>query len=146
VPQELRVGGIRALADALLVRDGGKLIRGRQRHLDIARSVSLEEIDFVLGEPLRLAYFADDDSGRPDTSGDSDTARRALPCALELDVRIEAIDRFVEVAHEARPAELAIREDREPRCLLLLQRIKDVAVLDRGELRVGDARIFPGVE
>src|SRR5207245_3824271 len=97
---------IRAFAHAFLVRDGGKLIRGRQRHLDVAGRVPFEEVDLVLRQPLRLPDLRDDGAARrADAFGHADPGRGALPGARKLVLRIQTVDRLVEVAHEAGAAQ-----------------------------------------
>src|SRR6185295_13396616 len=119
VPQEFGVGWIRALADTLLVRDRGKLIRGRQRHLDVAGRVPFEEIDFVLRETLGLPDPGDDGaSGRADAAGGGDTGRGPLPRPIQFVLGTEPLDRLVEVAHESRAPQLAVGEDLEANILL----------------------------
>src|SRR5262249_23646195 len=133
---------IRALADALLVGDRGKLIRGRQRHLDVAGRVAFEEIDFVLRETPGLPDLRDHGAaGRADAAGGGDTGRGPLPHPIELVFGTEPFDRFVEVAHESGAAQLAVGEDLEAGILLALQDVENVPIFNRGELVAGDARI-----
>src|SRR5439155_16407970 len=122
-------------AHAFLVREGGKLVRGRQRHLDVAGRVLFEEIDLVLGKALGLAEFRDDGTARrADARGRGNAGRGALPGPGDLILLIETVDRFVEIAHEAGAAQLAIGEDLEAVLFLACQDIKDVRVLDGLEL------------
>src|SRR5262249_23196790 len=147
VPQEIGIARVDAIADAFLVGDRGKLIRCRQRHLDVAGRVLRHEVDFVPGQPPRLPQPGDDRAaGRADAFGDHRRRGGALPGAVDLELAVEPFDRLVEVAHEAGAAQLAVGEDREAGVLLPLQDVEDTAIFDHPQLVGRDGRIPARVE
>src|SRR6185295_1089520 len=89
-----------------------------------------------------------DDHAREAAGGGSGTAPGAAagPRPRDRAVLVQAVDRFVEIAHEAAAPQLAVGEDLEAQILLPRQDAKNVPVLDLREALGRDAGIAAGVE
>lgn len=145
VPKKIRAGGVSLLAHPFLVNDRRELIGGRQSHLDIARTMHLQEIHFVFCKPFRLPDFFYYDS-REGTQGHFSSAGVGFPRACDVGLVVEALHGIVEAAHESTPAEFAIGEYAEAGFLLSRQRPQDVPIFQGGQLFGGSFRIVAGIQ
>ena len=131
VPQEFRIGRIRRGAEFLFVHDGGELVRRRQSNFDVAGGVFFQEIRFVRCETPLLSDLAYDDSREPVVQARNGRLALELPIPGDGFGIVKTVYRFVEVAHEAEAAELAIGEDAQADVLLALDHALDMAIFQR---------------
>lgn len=92
--------------------------------------ILFEEIQLMAGEAFSRRNLAD---GHAKITCSWRSAR-TYPCPTNSATFIQAVDALVEVAHECSSAELSIREDLEPKFLLLTKCRKDVLVFERFQL------------
>ena len=98
-------------------------------------------------QPLLLPDPADDHAGEAaggGTAGAPGAAARPRP--RDRTVFVQAVDRFVEIAHEAAAAQLAVGEDLEAQILLPREDPENVPVLDLLQTFGRDTGIAAGVE
>jgi hypothetical protein len=88
------------------------LVRRRQCHLDVARRILLEKVDFVFREALLLPDALDNDSSQAIVSVPP------VPGSRDRAIHIEAVNRIIEIGHETTASQLAVREDFESEVLL----------------------------
>src|SRR5262245_38578961 len=119
IPEKSRVARINFVADALLVVDRRKLIGRRQGNLDVAGAVLLQEGKLMLGQTAGLLDFAHYDSRHARDLGRRASGAR-LPRAQQVITLVEAVNRFVEVAHKVMAAEFAVSEYFEAKLFLAL--------------------------
>ena len=134
VPQQLDLVLIDAVRDAVLPHDRRELRGARERQLDRARAVLLEERQLVAGQRPDRLQPCGDDAGDPAHPGGR--AAPAYPGARQLVPHVEPGDGVGEVAHEVATAQLAVGEHVEADLLLLGQYAQHEPVFERPQVRL----------